>query len=384
VEESIGIVAFSQEQQHTIEDALTALAQTDKDFETLLEEAYNRTENDQFIGLIIKNLENIQGDERDIIIMSVCYGFDAKKKMIMNFGPINKKGGEKRLNVIFSRAKKHMAVISSIKHLNITNEYNEGANYFRRFLQYAESISSGNMQTARTILDGLVVNKNDRPTDTESGVVVKEIKKSLQKLGYEVAEQVGQSGFKCSLAIKTNTNDEEYTMSVLIDDNKHYNNENLVEQYYQRPAILQSFGWKSINVFAKDWLKQPDKVIEQIIRKIKEEPVAEVEETEIAVAPDTNMEEAINTQVNYQPEQSKAENLLPGFEGVVFERLVFTDVTSNKFWEAGIQENKLIVRFGRIGTKGQLQVKTFNSHEATIKEKDKMVKEKKAKGYKQE
>ena len=80
VKESIGIVAFSQEQQHTIEDALTALAQTDKEFENLLEEAYNRTEDDQFIGLIIKNLENIQGDERDIIIMSVCYGFDSKKK----------------------------------------------------------------------------------------------------------------------------------------------------------------------------------------------------------------------------------------------------------------------------------------------------------------
>ena len=132
--ESIGIVAFSQEQQHTIEDALTALATQDKLFEQQLEEAYNRVEDDQFTGLIIKNLENIQGDERDIIIMSICYGFDAKKKMIMNFGPVNRKGGEKRLNVIFSRAKKHLAVVSSIKHFNITNEYNEGASYFRRFL----------------------------------------------------------------------------------------------------------------------------------------------------------------------------------------------------------------------------------------------------------
>ena len=161
VEESIGIVAFSQEQQHTIEDALTTLAQTDKEFEQLLEEAYSRTEDDQFVGLIIKNLENIQGDERDIIIMSVCYGFDSRKKMLMNFGPINKKGGEKRLNVIFSRAKKHMAIVSSIKYHNITNEYNEGANYFRRFLQYAENISAGNMQTARTILDSVVINKKE-------------------------------------------------------------------------------------------------------------------------------------------------------------------------------------------------------------------------------
>jgi superfamily I DNA and/or RNA helicase/predicted DNA-binding WGR domain protein len=383
VEESIGIVAFSQEQQHTIEDALTALAQTDKEFEALLEEAYSRTEDDQFIGLIIKNLENIQGDERDIIIMSVCYGFDAKKKMIMNFGPINKKGGEKRLNVIFSRAKKHMAVVSSIKHFNITNEYNEGANYFRRFLQYAESISSGNMQTARTILDGLVVNKNDKTETSKSDVVVNEIKQRLQKLGYEVAEQVGQSGFKCSLAIKTNPADDEYTMSVLIDDVKHYNNENLVEQYFQRPAILQSFGWKSINVFAKDWLKQPDKVIEQIVRKLKEEPVAEDLENE-TTAMKTDMATSVETTTEAEPVNPKAETYLPGFEDVTFERLVFTDATSNKFWEAGVQENKLIVRFGRIGTKGQVQVKTFDKLEATMKEKEKMIREKKAKGYKEE
>ena len=72
--ESIGIVAFSQEQQHAIEDALEGLAAADSSFAQQLEEAYNRTENDQFTGLIVKNLENIQGDERDIIIMSVCYG----------------------------------------------------------------------------------------------------------------------------------------------------------------------------------------------------------------------------------------------------------------------------------------------------------------------
>src|SRR5207247_1418818 len=97
VKESVGIVAFSQEQQQAIEDALTALASKDKEFDQLLEDAWSRTDEDQFTGLFVKNLENVQGDERDIIIMSVCYGFDSRRKMIMNFGPINKKGGEKRL-----------------------------------------------------------------------------------------------------------------------------------------------------------------------------------------------------------------------------------------------------------------------------------------------
>jgi predicted DNA-binding WGR domain protein len=383
VKESIGIVAFSQEQQNTIENALTNLAQTDTVFEALLEEAYSRTENDQFVGLIIKNLENIQGDERDIIIMSVCYGFDAKKKIIMNFGPINKKGGEKRLNVIFSRAKKHMAIVSSIKHFNITNEYNEGANYFKRFLQYAENVSNGNMQTARTILDGLVVNKQESTQVTTKNIVAKEIKQQLQKLGYEVAEQIGQSNFKCSLAIKSNAADEEYTMSILIDDDKHYANPNLIEQYYQRPAILQSFGWKSLNVFAKDWLQQPNKVIELIIKKLKEQPVIEIiEEDEIEIPKGTIIENELPQEIEKKiVEPIPQQTLLIGFEDVQFERLTFTDATSNKFWEAGTQESKLIVRFGRIGTKGQVQVKTFTSTELATKEKEEMVLEKISKGY---
>ncbi len=382
VKESIGIVAFSQEQQHTIEDALTTLAQTDKEFEHLLEEAYNRTEDDQFIGLIIKNLENIQGDERDIIIMSVCYGFDAKKRILMNFGPINKKGGEKRLNVIFSRAKKHMAIVSSIKYANITNEYNEGANYFRRFLQYAENVSCGNMQIARTILDSLVLHKTNVVEAVSSSIVLKEIKQQLQKLGYEIAEQVGQSDFKCSLAIKLHATDEEYTLGILLDDDKHYSNNNLTEQYYQRPAILQAFGWRTMHVFAKDWLQQPEKIIEQIVKRIQEEPAKKIIPEEEIVFETSS---AIDEKTTEQPEKNKTPEssvqVLPGFENLVFERVVFADAGSNKFWEAAVQENKLIVRYGRTGTKGQVQVKTFDHNVKAIAEKEKLYKEKLGKGY---
>ncbi|HTE09360.1 MAG TPA: AAA domain-containing protein [Chitinophagaceae bacterium] len=380
VKESIGIVAFSQEQQHTIEDALTTLAQTDNEFEQLLEEAYTRTEHDQFVGLIIKNLENIQGDERDIIIMSVCYGFDSRKKILMNFGPINKKGGEKRLNVIFSRAKKHMAIVSSIKSHNITNEYNEGASYFRRFLQYAENVSNGNMQMARIILDSLVVNKNGNLTTAYPSVISKQIKQQLEQHGYEVTEQVGQSGFKCSLAVKLHADDEVYTLAILIDDNRHYSNTNLVEQYYQRPAILRSFGWRSIHVFAKDWLQQPEKVMEQIVKRIKEQPVPEKTEAIIREEqPATEVEKIISDAP--AAKLVVQQQAIPGFENLQFERLVYTDAVSDKFWEAALQDAKLIVRFGRTGTKGQVQVKTFADAENAMKEKEKLIKEKKGKGY---
>ena len=106
---SIGIVAFSEAQQDEIEGALQRLAQDDADFRDRLDAEWEREIDGQFVGLLVKNLENIQGDERDIVILSVCYGYGPNGKMLMNFGPINKSGGERRLNVAFSRAKHHMA-----------------------------------------------------------------------------------------------------------------------------------------------------------------------------------------------------------------------------------------------------------------------------------
>ncbi|TCD11118.1 WGR domain-containing protein [Pedobacter frigidisoli] len=382
VEESIGIVAFSQEQQHTIENALTSLAATDKEFELLLEEAYNRTQDEQFVGLIIKNLENIQGDERDIIIMSVCYGYDARKKILMNFGPVNKKGGEKRLNVIFSRAKKHMAVISSIKYHNITNEYNEGANYFRRFLQYAESVSTGNMEMARAILDSLVFNKKEIAV-SKSSVVLKQIKDELLAKGFEVKENVGQSTFKCSLAVKLHPNDDAYILSILIDDEAHYGNQNLLEQYYQRPAILKSFGWRTMHLYAKDWLQNPQKMMELILKRINEKPVDQIEENlELPTFDKISPVENPNQEEENSPKAAPKSEPIIGYEQLIFDRLVYSDMGSNKFWESATEESKLIIRFGRIGTKGQVNIKTFSSPEIAQKEREKLVKEKLGKGYK--
>jgi superfamily I DNA and/or RNA helicase/predicted DNA-binding WGR domain protein len=377
VKESIGIVAFSQEQQHTIEDALTALAAEDPAFEQLLEEAYTRTENDQYVGLIVKNLENIQGDERDIIIMSICYGPDARKRMLMNFGPINKKGGEKRLNVIFSRAKKHMAVISSIKQHQITNEYNEGANYFKRFLHYAEQVSVGNMSLARTILDSLVIKKGKIATGTAS-IVQQQLKATLQKEGLQVDENIGQSSFKCALGIKEKAEADTYALSVLIDDENHYANTNLLEQYYQRPAILEDFGWRTITVFTKDWLHNPHKVVTQIKKRLTEDKVKSVEAKKEVAAQETVTPE------QWEDRTTQPDNTTPisQYDALTYKRLTVEEGGSNKFWEVAIDGQKVVIRYGRIGTKGQTIIKSFITAEQATTEMDRLVQEKLRKGYK--
>jgi superfamily I DNA and/or RNA helicase/predicted DNA-binding WGR domain protein len=371
--ESIGIVAFSQEQQSMIETSLDLLAGGDAVFAQKLEEAYNRTENDQFTGLIVKNLENIQGDERDIIIMSVCYGPDSRRRMLMNFGPVNKKGGEKRLNVLFSRARKHMAVVSSIRYEQITNEYNEGANYLRRFLQYAELISLGRMPAARTILDGLVPQKGLGEGVVQPTVMREQLKGQLMALGYEVAEQVGQSDFKCSLAVKRKPEDEAYALAILIDDELHYRNRNLVEQYYQRPAILKAFGWKVLSVYAKDWLHQPQKVMEQVLKALKEE-VATVEAAGAMGGGAGEHAEIVGG-------GAAGSGVVGPYDHLDFRRLVSDEAGADRFWEAATDGNKLVTRWGKAGTRAQTQLKTFSDEEAARTELERQEKEQLAKGF---
>lgn len=352
--ESIGIVAFSQEQQHSIEAALELLAANDKKFEELLDDAAERMDEGQFTGLFVKNLENVQGDERDIIIMSVCYAPDAKGKMSMHFGPINKRGGEKRLNVIFSRAKQHMAIVSSIRHHQITNVYNAGANYLRRFLQYAETVSTGNMTMARSILDGLSTDKQTRRYRSGDTIILQEIREQLEQQGFSVTEQVGQSGFKCSLAVKAQENDNAYALSIIVDDDNYYQHADVLEQYYQRPAILESFGWRTITVYAKDWLLQPLRVMEEILKRL-----------------------------DRLPEATPLSSLIPQEATPAgTTRLTSGEGKTAKFWEIAVSGGKLFIRQGRIGTKGQIQVKTCADAADAEKEKDVMVQEKIAAGWK--
>jgi predicted DNA-binding WGR domain protein len=277
-----------------------------------------------------------------------------------------------------------MAVVSSIRHNHITNEYNEGANYFKRFLQYSELVSCGDMKSARTILDSLVLHKKERSRSKADSIILLQIREQLEKKGYEVAEQVGQSDFKCSLAVKAKPGDTAYSLSILLDDDRHYKNENLLEQYYQRPAILQTFNWRTINVFAKDWLSQPDKVLEQIIKRLHQEP-GQVEE-KLTEGEVINESESVIEPVESVPGISAIIPETPAaatpYDHLTFQRLINAEGENSRFWEAALDGCKLIVRYGRVGTKGQVHVKTFAKETTAQLEMDKMVKEKMNKGYK--
>jgi hypothetical protein len=263
---SLGVIAFSEAQQDEINLALDRLAQEDDAFREAYELELQREVDGQFVGLLVKNLENIQGDERDVVILSICYGPGPDGRMLMNFGPINQSGGEKRLNVAFSRAKQHMAVVSSIRHARITNDYNEGANCLKNYLRYAEALSAGDMSAARRVLAGI-----SRWRDSEShgqapqDAVVAQLAAALRQRGFHVDEGVGQSHFRVDLAVRRDS-DDRYRLGVLVDTLTSYEQSEPLERDMMRPRLLRAFGWRVTSVLAKDWYQDPDAELDRILK----------------------------------------------------------------------------------------------------------------------
>jgi len=383
---SIGIVAFSEAQQGEIESAISRLGETDADFRNRVENEYEREDEGQFNGLFVKNLENVQGDERDIIILSICYGHDRNGRMLMNFGPINQRGGEKRLNVIFSRARKHMAVVSSIRHHDITNDYNDGAACLRNFLEYAAASSVGDSVTAQRVLRAAAAGEARAPADEQREVVARELAAALQERGWQVEHDVGQSSFRLPLTVRARDG-ETHALGVLVDDSAHYAQANLLERYLQRPGVLRAFGWKLAAVYAKDWLEDPATVLRRLEELLAGGEEPELAPVEMALPPACTVPEAPLAPppaAGFAPAPPAEIPPPPAAGPGVMRRLVCVEDGAQKFWEAGVAGVELTVRFGRLGTKGQSQTRAFGSAEAARKEQDKLIRSKLAKGYTEE
>jgi predicted DNA-binding WGR domain protein len=352
----------------------------------------------------VKNLENVQGDERDIIIMSVCYGHDRNRRMLMNFGPINQRGGEKRLNVIFSRARRHMAVVSSIRHFDITNDYNDGASCLRNFLEYSAACSGGDASTARRVLAGANPLGSARHTANATDPVATQLAAALREKGLHVECDVGQSTFRLPLAVRRRANDA-HTLGILIDDAVHFAQRDLLERYLLRPGVLVAFGWRVVQVFTKDWHHDPELVLRQIhdalegvaVEPIEAEPAPEQSESRPASSrgitadetvaieeigdtggPDENAEPIAKSRP--APVRTLVTSVTPS-EPSVPRHFTCSEEGSSKFWEVVVDGNQLTIRFGRIGTNGQTQTKTFTTPEAAGREQEKLIRSKLAKGY---
>ena len=256
---TIGVAAFSEAQQTAIEEAINDLTLDDSTFARAFEAECERFDDGEYVGLFIKNLENVQGDERDVIIMSVCYAPDDDGKMRMNFGPINQAGGERRLNVIFSRSKQHMMIVSTISGAQITNTHNDGAANLARFLDYAAAESQGNEVASAAVLRAV------RPEQSEAGeqhlrsAAAQELAAGLAARGWQVDVDVGRSLFTVDVGVR---GDGGYQLGVMIDPGREP--ENATSRLVADAGVLRAFGWPVTRVFISEWLDHPAQVLDRL------------------------------------------------------------------------------------------------------------------------
>lgn len=251
---SLGVVTFSQAQQGLVEDLLDAARGEHPEIE-----AYFTTVSEP---VFVKNLETVQGDERDVIFFSICYGPDASGITRMNFGPLNNKGGERRLNVAITRARKQLLVFSRLtpEQIDLSKTEAAGVHHLRAFLDYAKR---GPVAFAEEV----------SPTTGEvESYFEQSVLDELTMRGWRVDAQVGCSGYRIDLAVRDPDAPGRYLLGVECDGANYHSAKSARDRDRLRQAVLEGLGWRLHRIWSTDWwLKRPREIakLEESLRTAK-------------------------------------------------------------------------------------------------------------------
>lgn len=241
---SLGVVTFSSAQEDAISAELERAAATEPLLETLL------ASHDRLDGFFVKSLESVQGDERDIILFSVGYGPDENGKITSNFGPLNREGGWRRLNVAITRARQRVEVVSSFVPSQITSE-NPGVSALLRYLDFAQR---GMPALALDLTDSL----GDAESPFEEDVI-----REIQALGYEAVPQVGTAGYRIDIGVRHPLEPGRYVLAVECDGAAYHSTKVARDRDRLREQVLTRLGWRVHRIWGPSWVRERG---EQIIR----------------------------------------------------------------------------------------------------------------------
>lgn len=234
-DKSLGVGTFNTKQQQAILEEVDLQIREHPD----MEEFFKSNRNDHFF---VKNLETIQGDERDVIFLSIGFGFDEFKRLTLNFGPLNQDGGERRLNVLISRARERCIVFSNFKAkdllLDTTTSF--GLKALKVFLDFAENRNLHNIQS------------KSEDTDSPFEDSVYDI---LRNKGYEIHKQVGCAGYRVDLAIIFPKFPGRYILGIECDGAKYHSSPVARDRDRLRQQILEGLGWNLYRVWSTDWYR---------------------------------------------------------------------------------------------------------------------------------
>lgn len=244
-EKSLGIVTFNQAQQSLIENLINRKRREDNSFEEFFDEMKEN-------AFFIKNLETVQGDERDCIILSIGFAKGINGKLSMNFGPINQNGGYRRLNVAITRAKEKVILLGSIlpEDFDLSKTESRGVCMLKNYIEFA--INKGRLATYAT--------------NFSEDAILTDIKKSLKDFGYEADINIGFSSFKIDLAIKDK---DKYILAILADGHNYHNFTSTNDRIVLRKEVLENCGWNVYELFSPSYVLNPRSEIEFILKAIE-------------------------------------------------------------------------------------------------------------------
>ena len=316
---SLGVIAFNTSQQNAIEDAIYERRRQDAGVDALFE--VHATE-----PFFVKNLENVQGDERDVIILSMGYGYNDAGKFLKNFGPLTKSGGARRLNVAVTRARESVVLVASVRAsaMDLSGSTSEGAHLLKAYLEYAE-------RGVDSLATSVTLTKQNCESPFEE-----EVASALVRRGLEPVAQVGCGGFRIDLALKHPKRTGEFCLGIECDGATYHSSRTARDRDRIRQSVLEDLGWRIVRVWSTDWIRNPERQLQRIVSEF-EKVISDSErhETTLDATPESDLPDddltprIINHSRSAGPTFSKIEDVPDGqireFAAVVLTRAGATD-----------------------------------------------------------
>ena len=276
-DKSLGVGTFSSKQQQAIFDEVELQLRQHPEMETF----FASTRDEHFF---VKNLETIQGDERDVIFLSIGYGKDGTGRLHRNFGPLNQEGGHRRLNVLITRARERCVVFSNFRaaELHIDESAPFGVRALKTFLDYAEN---RNLQTA-------MPTGGDTDSPFEDAVY-----EFLTNHGYTVSKQVGCAGYRIDLAVTDSASPGRYLLGVECDGARYHSSPVARDRDRLRQQVLEGLGWTIHRIWSTDWYRHRAETGQRLLAAVERAKIATPEE------PRPKAEEPVLTPPDEPPEE---------------------------------------------------------------------------------
>ncbi len=271
---SVGVVTFNQPQRELIEERIDARCEVDTEFaadwaRALQADADGRP--------FIKNIENVQGDERDVMVFSTTYGPDAEGKLSNRFGVFNQRGGEHRLNVAITRARSQVHVVTSMdpEDLQVESSTHLGPKHLRAYLEYARAVDRGDRGTAEAVLARVAEGTQRSGRASPPTSMHRRLCQALEDEGYVAKALVGYSGYRIDIAVATKEDPERFLVAVELDGPNFRAAHGARERDVQRQEFLESRGWSVVRVWSRNWLHDPDKQVRRIVGAVERARLAQ-------------------------------------------------------------------------------------------------------------